>query len=79
MTEAEARAALTAFAGANRAGPWIARQEWEATPSGWTVAVPLDGWVFRLQPVAGGVRVTASAGGRRKPAAWFVPGRKAGR
>ena len=77
MTEAEARPALAAFAG--EVEPWIARQAWEATPSGWTVPVPLDGWIFRLEPAPGGVRVIASAGDGREPVAWAVPRRAAGR
>ena len=46
MTEAEARAALRGFLGAGHVEPWIAQQAWEATPSGWTVPVPLDGSTF---------------------------------
>ena len=72
MTEAEARAALRAFVG--DAEPWIAEQEWEATPDGWTVPVPLEGWVFRLEPVTGGICVTASMS-RRPPVVWTVPRR----
>jgi hypothetical protein len=77
VTEAEARAALRAFVGVGRVEPRIARQDWEATPKGWTV--PLEGWIFRSAPVPGGVRVIASAGGGREPAMWTVPRREAGR
>lgn len=70
----EARAALRAFVGVGDLEPWIAEQPWEPTPSGWTVPVPLDGWVFRLAPVPGGVRVSASDGDGA-PAVWVVPGR----
>ena len=73
MTEAEARATLRAFVGVGHVEPWIAQQAWEATPRGWTVPVPLDGWIFRLEPVPGGVRVIASAGGEGQPAVWTVP------
>jgi hypothetical protein len=52
--------------------PWIAARPWQAVPGGWTVAGELQGWVFRLEPVAGGVRVIASMG-RGEPAVWFVP------
>ena len=72
MTEAEARAALAAFVGVGHVEPWIARQAWEATPSGWTVPVPLDGRIFRLGRVPGGVCVSASMG-RGSPAVWIVP------
>ena len=74
MTEKEARAALRAVVGVGAVEPWIAAQEWEATPDGWTVPVPLEAWVFRLKPVAGGIRVTASMS-RKPPAVWFVPER----
>ena len=79
MTEAEARAALRASMGAGHVEPWIAQQAWEATPHGWTVPMPLDGWIFRLEPIPGGVRVVASAGGGREPVVWVVPAaRRAG-
>jgi len=65
---------LRAFVCVGDVERWIAAQEWEATPDGWTVPVPLRGRVFRLEPVAGGVRVTASANGG-EAAVWFVPGR----
>ena len=70
MTEAEARAALAASAGPVE--PWIAAQAWEATPHGWTVALPLDGLIFRLEPAIGGVYVRA-ASGEGRPSVWFVP------
>ena len=75
MTEAEARAALRAFDGIGGLERWIARQRrWEAVPGGWTVAGELQGWRFRLAPVAGGVRVSGFMG-KREPATWVVPGR----
>jgi hypothetical protein len=78
VTEAEARAALRASVGAGHVEPWIAQQAWEATPHGWTVPRPLDGWIFRVEPVAGGVRVTAFMD-KGDPAAWVVPAaRRAG-
>ena len=78
MTEAEAGAALRAYVGVGHVEPWIAQQAWEATPSGWTVAVPLKGWIFRLEPAPRGVRVIASVGGGHEPAVWFVPFRQTG-
>ena len=72
MTEAEARAALRVFVGVGHVEPWISRQAWEATPRGWTVPMPLEGWIFRLEPAAGGLRVVMSAKGG-EPAGWFVP------
>jgi len=69
MPEAEARAALRAF-GVGNVEPWIADQAWEATPDGWTV--PFQGWIFRLVPLCGRVRITASDG-KGEPATWTVP------
>jgi hypothetical protein len=43
-------------------------------PGGWRVRERFQGWRFRLEPVAGGVRVVMSARGG-EPAVWFVPGR----
>lgn len=68
MTEAEARAALRAFVAVGDLERWIADQRWEAVPGGWRVREPLEGWVFRLELVAGGVYVTASMG-KGEPAA----------
>ncbi len=74
MTEAEARAALAAFDGVGGLERWIAEQRWEAAPGGWRVREPFDGWRFRVEPAAGGLRVVMSAKGG-EPATWFVPGR----
>jgi hypothetical protein len=62
MTEAEARAALAAYDAIGGIEPWIAARPWQATPDGWTVAGELQGWRFRLAPIAGGVRVSAFMG-----------------
>ncbi len=75
MTETEARAALAAFDGLGGLERWIAAQRpWEAVPGGWTVPGELQGWRFRVEPVPGGVRVTASMG-KGEPAVWTVPAR----
>jgi hypothetical protein len=73
VTEAEARAALRAFVAVGGLECWIAAQRsWEAVPGGWTVLGELQGWRFRVEPVAA---VSASscprAGG--EPAVWTVP------
>ncbi len=78
MTEAEARAALRASEAVGEVGRWIAEQRWEPVPGGWRVRGQIHHWRFRVEPVPGGVRVVASADGG-EPAAWFVPGREAGR
>ncbi len=73
MTETEVRAALAAFDGLGGLERWIAAQRpWEPAQGGWTVPGQLQGWRFRVEPVPGGVRVTASAGGG-SPAVWVIP------
>ena len=58
---------------------WIAEQRsWQAAPGGWTVAGELQGWRYRLEVIAGGVRVVASTPGGGKPMAWTVPGAGSG-
>ena len=76
MTEAEARAALDAFDGVGGLERWIAGQPWLAAPGGWVVPEPFQGWRFRVELVAGGVRVTAFMD-KGEPAAWVVPSRPA--
>ncbi len=72
ITEAEARAVLRAFDGIGDIEPWIAGRPWPVVPAGWTVAGELQGWRFQVEPVPGGVRVVASAGGG-EPAVWIIP------
>ena len=72
MTEAEARAALRDFVGVGSLERWAADQRWEAIPDGWRVRGRFAGWRFRLEPVAGGLRVVMSARGGG-PAEWIVP------
>jgi hypothetical protein len=43
-------------------------------PGGWRVREPFQGLRFRVEPVAGGVRVVMCGTGGQ-PAAWTVPGR----
>jgi hypothetical protein len=40
VPEAEARAALRAFAGVGDVEPWIARRPWQAVPGGWLEGGP---------------------------------------
>jgi hypothetical protein len=72
VTEAEARAVLRGFFAVGEIERWIAEQRWEAVPGGWRVRERFHGWHFRVEPVAGGVRVVMSARGG-EPAAWTVP------
>ena len=76
MTEDQARAALRAFIAVGGLEAWIADQRWEAVPGGWRVRERLQGWHFRLEPLAGGLRVVMSARGSG-PAEWFVQVRDA--
>ena len=71
MTEAEARAALATSLAVGKIERRIAAQPWETVAGGWRVPVSLKGWRFRLEPVAGGVRVVMSAVGG-EPAAWIA-------
>jgi hypothetical protein len=72
MTETEARAALAAFVAVGEIERWIAEQPWEAVPGGWRVRGRFNGWRFRVEPAADGVRVFMSGIGG-EPAAWVVP------
>ncbi len=72
MTETEARAALRACVAEGGLEAWIAAQRWEPVPGGWRVRGRFAGWRFRLEPVAGGLRIVMSARGGG-PAVWFVP------
>ena len=78
MTEAEVRAALVTWGALSVGGleAWIAVQDWQATPDGWTVTEQWQGWSFDLVAVAGRVRITASLGPLGHgvaPAVWVVP------
>jgi hypothetical protein len=75
VTEDQARAALRAFVGVGDIEPWIAGRPWQAAPGGWTVAGELQGWRYRLEVMAGGVRVIASTPGGGEPMVWTVPRR----
>jgi hypothetical protein len=43
----------------------------QATPGGWTVLGELQGWRFRVEPVAAGSASSCPRGG--EPAVWTVP------
>jgi hypothetical protein len=74
VTEAEARAALRDFVAVAGVERWIAGQPWEVVPGGWTVPVDLHGWRFRLEHIAGGVRVIMVVREGER-ADWIVPAR----
>jgi hypothetical protein len=50
---------------------WIAEQPWQAASSGWTVTGELQGWQYRIDITAAGLRISASASGG-DPAVWIV-------
>ena len=74
MTEAEARDLLRDWPGIGGLEAWIAGRRWKVAPDGWTVSGELEGWQFRVDVVAGGLRITASAPGGSDPAVWVVTG-----
>jgi hypothetical protein len=51
---------------------WLAEQAWEPVPAGWTVPADLHGWRFRLEHIAGGVRVIMVVREGER-ADWIVP------
>jgi hypothetical protein len=72
MTKAEARVLLRDWPGVGGLEPWITGRRWRAVPGGWIVTGELQGWQFRLEVVAAGLRVSASAPGGGDPAVWVV-------
>jgi hypothetical protein len=72
MTEAEARVLLRDCGGVGGMEAWIADRRWKAVPGGWGVTDELQGWQFRIDVVAGGLRISASAPGGSVPAVWIV-------
>lgn len=71
VTEAEARDLLRYCDGQGGLEAWIVGRRWQAVPGGWTVNGELQGWSFRLEVIAGGLRVSARAAGG-DPAVWVV-------
>ena len=72
MTEAEARVLLRDCGGFGGLEAWIAGRRWKTAPGGWIVSGELQGWQFRLDVIAGGLRISASAPGGGDPAVWVV-------
>jgi hypothetical protein len=71
MIETDAHVLLRECGGFGGLEAWIASRRWKAMPGGWTVSGELQGWQFRLDVIAGGLRVSASAPGG-DPAVWVV-------
>jgi hypothetical protein len=74
MIEAEARVLLRDWPGVGGIEAWIAGRRWKAVPGGWTVTGELEGWQFRIDVIAGGLRLTAGTPEGGKPAVWIVTG-----
>jgi hypothetical protein len=72
MTEADARVLLRDCGGFGGLEAWIAGRRWNTAPGGWLVAGELQGWQFRLEVIAGGLCISASAPGGDDPAVWVV-------
>jgi hypothetical protein len=71
VTEAQARDQLRRCDGQGGIEAWIAGRRWKAEGQGWTVAGDLQRWRFRVEPVLGGVRISATMPGAL-PAVWVV-------
>ena len=74
MTEAKARRLLRNWPGVGQFEAWIAEQDWQIVPDGWTVAGELQNWRFRIAVVDGGLQITAGQPGTGKPAVWTITG-----
>jgi hypothetical protein len=72
MTEAEARLLLRDWPGVGELEAWIASRRWRTTPGGRIVTGELQGWQFRLDVIAGSLRISASAPGGGDPAVWVI-------
>jgi hypothetical protein len=71
MTETEARQMLRDCGGFGGLEAWIAGRRWKVAPGGWTVTGDLQGWQFRLEVLAAGLQISASAPGG-DPAVWVI-------
>ena len=74
MTEAEARRLLRDWSAVGQFEAWIAEQDWQVVPGGWTVTSQFQNWRFRVDVIPAGLRVSASAPGGGDPAVWVVTG-----
>ena len=70
MTEGEARDLLRRWPG-DGLEDWIAERRWQVTPNGWNVTGELQGWRFKIEVIAEGLRVSGYAAGGA-PAVWTV-------
>jgi hypothetical protein len=73
MTEGEARDLLRRWPGDDGLEGWVAERRWQATPNDWNVTGELQGWRFKIEVIAEGLRVSAHAAGEA-PAVWVISG-----
>ena len=73
LSEAEARVLLRDCGGFGGLEAWIAGRRWKTAPGGWTVTGEMQGWQFRIEVAADGLRISASVPGGA-PAVWVVTG-----
>ena len=71
MTEAEARDLLLRHNGWGGIEAWIAGRRWKLAPKGWTVEGELQGTQFQVEPVPGGIQVSAASPGATS-ATWVI-------
>ena len=71
MTKAAARVLLRDCGGFGRQEARIAGRRWKTAPGGWIVTGELQGWQFRVDVAAAGLRISASAPAG-DPAVWAV-------
>jgi hypothetical protein len=72
MTGGEARRLLRNWPGVGQFEAWIAEQDWQVVPDGWTVTSHFQNWSFQLEVIPAGLRISASAPGGCDPAVWVV-------
>jgi hypothetical protein len=73
MTEEEARDLLRRHGSRDGLEVLLADQPWREAPGGWEIVPALQGWRFRLEPTAKGVRIEAGEPGS-SPAVWVIGG-----
>ena len=71
LTEADARNLLRQHDGWGGIERWIAERRWQAAPGGWAVTGEWQGWSFRIEVIAEGLRINAGEPGAT-PAVWTV-------
>jgi hypothetical protein len=63
MTEPKACRLLCNWAGVGQFEGWIAEQDWQVVPGGWTFIDKLHSWRFRIAVIPGGLQIAAGKPG----------------